>query len=409
MTNNIPTTLELPARSLHNADLGTAVRLLQQQHVQSADIVMPVNQLHCEDGNLVILGEHKITLKEEVIDLDGVTPKEELTIDGAYLPTRQCDSQIGNLLGIPVRYLRRLREEHLGLFDKNVNEWCLRADVDQKVLVRVLVGIDPTRPSLAGVVRAVLSDRYGIRDNLDVTLASLDGVRAAGLGATNIRGLDLSDDKLFLRIDAPELAMAQPEWMSLYRSPFEGSGHGGETAARPRLVHCGILIQNSPTGHGAFTITPELRFQICDNGAQCNWDQVRKIHLGAKLDEGQIIWSSATRTAAKNLTREQVADSVRAFLSEDYMVRTLDKIGEDAGIKVANAAETIQVVAKQMSYNEGETALLLDHFIRGGLLTTGGVLHAVTSAAQEIEDVDRSNEFASTGVAAMQFAAKVSA
>ena len=74
---------------------------------------------------------------------------------------------------------------------------------------------------------------------------------------------------------------------------------------------------------------------------------------------------------------------------------------------LADPQHTITVVAKRLSYTQSEQAGILAHFIRGGQVTSGGVLQAVTSYAQEIADVDRANEFAATGVDAMLVAAAV--
>jgi hypothetical protein len=51
--------------------------------------------------------------------------------------------------------------------------------------------------------------------------------------------------------------------------------------------------------------------------------------------------------------------------------------------------------------------MILSHFIKGGQLTSGGVLQAVSSAAQTIEDVDRAHEFLGTAVDAMKVAARI--
>jgi hypothetical protein len=47
----------------------------------------------------------------------------------------------------------------------------------------------------------------------------------------------------------------------------------------------------------------------------------------------------------------------------------------------------------------------LAHFIRGGDLTAGGVLHAVTSTAQTLSDADAAHEMESQAVRALEIAA----
>jgi hypothetical protein len=49
----------------------------------------------------------------------------------------------------------------------------------------------------------------------------------------------------------------------------------------------------------------------------------------------------------------------------------------------------------------------LDHFIRGGAITAGGVLQAVTSYAQEVDDPDEALNLEESAVRAMELAAAV--
>ena len=252
-----------------------------------------------------------------------------------------------------------------------------------------------------------MSDSYGFRDNLDTVMALLKGMQAAGLDSTNIRGADLSDDRLYLRVQAPEIAITAESFLKDYRSPFAGTGHGGEAAENPYVVYAGLLVKNSETGGGALSITPELRIKVCDNGLQITADAMRKVHLGGRLDEGHVQWSEETRQKQDDLITAQVKDAVKSYLSVDYVEKAVAKLEEKAGTPLTKPADVIQVVAKELRFSEAEADGLLDHFIRGGQATAGGVLQAVTSFAQEIDDVDRSNDFAAFGVRAMELAAAV--
>jgi hypothetical protein len=95
--------------------------------------------------------------------------------------------------GIPVAYLRRLREEHLALYDANVNGWLDHAP-GRRLLVRTLRGEDGD-----GIARAVLSERYRFVDNLDVLLAVLDGIRSAGADV-EVRRCDLTEHRMYVQI-----------------------------------------------------------------------------------------------------------------------------------------------------------------------------------------------------------------
>jgi hypothetical protein len=389
-----PTLPAVPARTLRNANVGDLITLLEQQHRQKVDVVMPVSDVRFTSGNLVISDQAPDINDEGVTDFNGT-----------YRMTDRSDSQLGDVLDIPTRYVRKLRAQHVELMDTNVNELARVHDPAKKVLVRMLSGSDPMYPGTHGIVRAVLSDRYGIRDNLDTVLALLDGMRAAGLGAQHIRGADLSDERLYLRVTAPELEVVAPKLLEGYRSPWAGTAHGGEAANTLPVVYAGMLVTNSETGGGALAITPELRIRICDNGLIINADAMRKIHLGKKLDDGKVNWSADTIDAANDLIKKQVRDAVASFMNVDYVKTVIEKLEETSGTPLTAPADVIEVVAKKLSYSQDEQRGILDHFIKGGQMTAGGVMQAVTSYAQLIADVDRSNEFAATGVDAMLVAA----
>lgn len=138
--------------------------LLQEQQAAKVDVVASASSIRAHDGMVELFG---VT---PVVDERGVT-----TVDGLYRPTGAADGQIADKLGIPVRYLRRLRErERWDLYDGNVNGWLhgpidtvtdLPEPDDRSFLLRLFTGTGQGQP---GVLRAMVSDRYGIIDNLDV-------------------------------------------------------------------------------------------------------------------------------------------------------------------------------------------------------------------------------------------------
>ena len=143
-----------------NGSLPDLVTLLRQQHAAKLDVVIPAAGIRSSGGRWQIDGTG-----EAVLEPDGVT-----TGPGVFVPTNTCDAGIADKLGIPVGYLRRLREGHLGLYDANINGW-LEHQPGRRLLIRALRGDDGD-----GIARAVLSERYRFVDNLDVLLAVLDGI-----------------------------------------------------------------------------------------------------------------------------------------------------------------------------------------------------------------------------------------
>lgn len=384
-----------------NATLADLASMLTEQQARKIDVVAPASKLRSERGQLVIEGAAPI------IEDDGVTDP-----NGRYVPTRVADEGIAHKLGIPLPYVRTLRESRGDLFDANVNGWLhgwepgpeigIGASLTDAVkpdprsfLVRCFRG-DDGQP---GIARAFLSDSYKVIDNLDALTAALDGIRQSG-AAIEIDGCDLTDRRMYVRVRAPEVQALAPSLLERYRSPFSGA-----SGADNPTVFAGLVLSNSETGGGAFTIVPRLTVQVCSNGMTINRDAVRAIHLGEKLDEGVIRWSEDTQRKNLELITAKARDAVSTFLDVEYMERVIRRLEETAGTPVSDAPAVVEAVAKKLSFSKEQTAGVLDHFIKGADLTAGGVMHAVTSFAQTITDADVAADFEAAGVRAMELAA----
>lgn len=391
----------LPERHLRNADVADLARVLSTQDRQTLDVVVPASSLTLADGRFQLAGADPILSDSGVLDPNG-----------SYQPTLTADLHLGSTFGIPGRYVRSLRNENVPLLDANVNSWAAHTKFDdKKVLVRLLWGQDPSNPDAVGILRAVLSDRYGARDNLPTLLAILDGIREAGLSADDvqIKG-DLSDDRLYVVVDAPEIRGYGWKLLDGYRSPYgdgRGTGHGGSDAENLPIISAGLLITNSETGGGATKITPRLKVRACSNGLQITKDALRQVHLGARLAEGEVEWSAETRRAANELAKKQAADAVKSFLNATYVQKVIDELEADADTPVKEVTKTIEVVAKEQGYTEAESASILNFFIDGGQRTAGGVLQAITAAVQQIEDPNRAYDIEAGALDALKVAVRV--
>jgi hypothetical protein len=385
------------ASTTRNADLNDLVGILRDQQARKLDMVVPASKIRMRDGNLVVKGS------EAVITEDGVT-----TTDGVYRPTVVADEGIAAKLNIPLTYVRRLRIERPDIYDANVNAW-LAGKVTVRGGERTVVHEADERSFLLrtfrgdeggeGVVRGVLSDKFGIYDNLDVLMAALQGVREAGVNI-EIAGADLTDRRMYVRIVAPEVQALAPDLLKNYRSPFSG-----QRGADNPVVFAGFELKNSEVGNGAFTITPRMVFQVCTNGMTVTKDAMRAVHLGSKMDEGTIRWTEDTEAKNVALISAKTRDAVATFLDIDYMRKTIADVEKTAGKPVENAAETIKVVAKKLAFDEETQAGILDHFIKGGDVTAGGVMQAITSFAQTVQDADAANNLEANAIKAMELAA----
>jgi hypothetical protein len=366
-----------------NATLSDLAALLRDQQARKADIVAPATAIRAEGARLVVAGT------DPVLGTDGVT-----MTTGTYLPTDVCDQGIADKLGIPAAYLRRLREHKPGLYDANVNAW-LHGD-GRKFLLRCL---RPATGRGPGVVRAFLSDGYKIIDNLDVLLAVLDGVRQAG-APVQVDGCDLTERRMYVRVVCEQVAVLAPALLAGYRSPFTGA-----SGADNPVVFAGFVITNSETGCGAFTLTPRLVAQVCRNGMTLTRDALRAVHLGERLDEGTVTWSDNTRDKTLALITAKTTDAVTAYLDPGYVTRALRATEAGAGHPVTDPQEAIRVVSQRLRFTDTQQNDILSYFIRGGDVTAGGVMHAITAAAQTQDDADTAHEMEAAALRALEIAA----
>lgn len=346
-----------------NTDLQALAAMLQEQQVRKVDVVAKASAIRAEGGRLIISGV------EPILDEEGVTVS-----DGVYLPTDICDEGISGKLDIPLAYVRRLREQHLPLWDSNVNGW-LERDPAKQFLVRCFRGEEGGE----GIARAFLSDRYSTMDNLDALLSTLDGIRDAGVDV-DITGCDLTERRMQVRVTCPQVRAAAPTLLKGYISPYSGL-RGDENP----IVFAGFVLSNSETGGGAWSITPRIVVEVCANGMTISKDAMRQVHLGGKLEQGTVNWSADTVSKAAALIRAKTKDAVATFLTEQYLTETVAAMEEKAGKEVDGIA-AVKVITKSLKFTDAETEGILSFFVKGGQMTVGGVANAATAYAQQVSD-----------------------
>ncbi|WP_229783222.1 DUF932 domain-containing protein [Pilimelia anulata] len=359
------------------------VALLREQKARAVDVIAGAGAIRAVGGNLVLDGT------EPQLTDAGVTMTA-----GTYGVNDIAQSGIADKLGIPTAYLRRMAGECPELYDENVNTWLARDP--RRFLIRCLRGEAGT-----GVARAFLSDRYNRIENLDVLLAALQGIRDSGT-PVDIAGCDLSERRMYVRVTSPQVQVLSPQLLGNYRSPFDG-----RRGADLPVISGGFIIANSETGCGAFSVAPWLRFEVCRNGLVVKQNALRRAHLGAQLtdEDGVIIASAETQRRNLDLITAKTTDAVRSFLDVDYVTRIVRELEVEAGAEVADPDTTIKLVGQKLRYSDEQQTDILNHFIRGGDLSAGGIMHAVTSVAQTLTDADAAHEMESTAIAALRLAA----
>ncbi|MEV4130339.1 hypothetical protein [Nocardia sp. NPDC049707] len=320
------------ATCVRHAELGDLVGLLNVQQAAKLDVVAPASALRASDGLLQLSGV------EPVLDERGFT-----LVDGLYRPTAAADSHLGSKLKIPVGFLKWLREEsRTDLYDGNVNGLLHGCDDprlpstgdDRSFLLRLFTSGVPDEP---GILRAVLSDRYGIIDNLDVLTAVLEGIRQADADVS-VRSCDLTESSMHCKVYSPKVRALAPGFLANYRTPFANpdleaerrratgeldrwrpvaarEGHGYRPGSEP-IVFAGFRFSNSEIGHHAVTLKPELMVEICGNGLTLPMFAYTKRHIGDRLEVGGS-WSQDTYRKRLAVITAETRDKVAEWLSPE--------------------------------------------------------------------------------------------
>lgn len=363
---------------MRNATLSQLHATLVEWHGARRDVIAPASLLKMDGTKLVMDGEPVLTT--EGVETDPV----------AHTTWDSFDDGVSGKLGIPRAYLRRMKADKPGLYAENINQW-LSTD-ERKFLIRSLTQ-DPTGVVDGPVARALLTDSYKIIDNLDVLLAALNGIKQAGL-TPRITG-DLSQNRMVVRVVAEEISALAPTLLKGYRSPFTG-----QTGDDNPVVFGGFMLTNSEVGQGAFTLTPRLVVRVCDNGMTISKDAARSVHLGAKMEEGIVRWSSETQERNLALVTSQTKDAVSTFLDKGYMIRVIERLEAEAGKEVTDPQKTVETLGKKLAYTESMQQDILNYFIDGGQRTAGGIMQAITAASQQ-HGTDDAFLMESTAVQAM--------
>jgi hypothetical protein len=268
------------------------------------------------------------------------------------------------------------------------------------------------------VARGLLSSKYRIMDNYDAMTAVLNGMgQVPDLGGrVTVTSADLTDRHMFVNFMAPQIAVSAKALLADYRSPFNSPGvsRAGGLGNLDRVVemmnryggdgetlYAGFKLKNSEVGDGKFKLVPYAKFRVCFNGLAIETDAIDQVHLGGRLDNGAIDWSTATQAAQRKLIQEMTKDAVTQFLSADYWTKQISKLAEKAHRAVGvdgRAQDAVERAGKALNFTEPERQDIWTHFMLGGQHDTGGVMNAVTSVAQTAPNAERADVLESAAV-----------
>lgn len=317
-----------------------------------------------------IADTRKLSMRATSADTDN--PSAQVVLDGVnggMALRATAHAQMATTLGIPKPYYDRMLAEQPDLLAQNVNRW-LQAQPARK-LIR----------TLDNQVRAVLSDSYRPLDNLDLAEAVLPKLNAIG---ARVESADVTEHRMYIKAVTDKVS---------------GQVKVGDT------IQAGVVVSNSEVGDGALRVE-ELDFRlICLNG-MVRAAAVRKAHLGRgargqdAIEDAREFFRDETRIADDRAFFLKVQDATAAMFDPARFARRIEVYQHAAERTIpadADPVKVVEVTAKKLGLNDQERGGVLRHLLQGGEMSSWGLANAVTRAAQDVQDYDRSYEMEKLG------------
>ena len=327
-------------------------------------------------------------------------------------------TNVNDRAGVPSAYLRRLLDSNydnnfINLAAVNVNEFLTRRSgekhqrgkkVEKCVFVRSLKD-DDGKP----IIRALLSDRYFILNNLDIALTALSIVTKNNDGGTAVkdaRAFDWHLDPFQFELGFVNPAVAfdlkNPD-KGLIRCEAKTDDHGwvypgggsfdlqkgwtgrlGEGDKSQHLVFPACFISNSETGGGSASVEMSFMEAVCLNTARMGQSITRR-HLGGLMETADDYTSDETKKKVREAWLAMMADSMKQVFDEKKFEENCKAFLGLASIEIKDVKK---VTEHLISAIPGADALLDDVLKAYGQFNTGrntvlDVQRAITTVSQE--------------------------
>lgn len=287
--------------------------------------------------------------------------------------------QFSGKLDIGWVYYKRLLADAPDLLATNANYWLERSD---KVhLVR----------TLDGNIRAFLSDRYRVLDNIDLFYETYQVAKDVGAEITRA---DLTDKRFYMRVLHPEwrerIQLLRDRGITGPRTDDDGPGE---------YVIPGVVVSNSEVGAGGLRVEPFMFILACRNGMVMD-HSMWKFHLGRRLEVG--ILSDETREAEDRALWLAVRDTIRATFDRDTFRKMVAKMNDTAAEELDNPVEAVDAVVQHFGFSDEDKQAILNELIAPKRevdpgRTVYGLLNAITAVGRDKEDYNRTIEFERIG------------
>jgi len=292
--------------------------------------------------------------------------KEEVE---SFWVTSLAHEQIAARLDIPKKYYDRMREHEPNLLVQNVNHW-LHKEPENRMI-----------RTLDGNVRAFLSNRFRLVDNIHVAQAALPIL--ANIPDLQIVSTEITERRMYIQAVTPRV---QAE------------------IVKGDVVQMGIVIGNSEVGAGAIRVEPLIYRLVCLNG-MIRAHSIKRHHIGKRITGDDIVelesfFRTETVEADTRAFLLKVQDTVRHGFDELFFLKEVDKLKEASEVKIESLdlQEVITEVSKKFVLSKDEGNSVLRHLISGGDLSKWGLANAVTSTANlDVVNYDRAVELERIG------------
>ena len=305
----------------------------------------------------------------------GIKGHEELPLN------HHAHTQLAEKVGVPFAYYERMRKDAPQLFGQNVNHW-LQNEPDRR-LIRVA----------EGHVRAVLSDRYRVGlDNYNLAFKVAE--QAKEHDATVLQ-CDLSESRMQIRIGVPNAREKVGEMTAELRARYSGSNYARRGSTLMNIdadyVVPGLLVSNSEVGAGAFRVEPYVMRLICWNGL-IGESSLYKIHVGAKMELGEVVYSDDTLNTADELVWKQVRDIIDRTFDPAVLKAQVARLRGAKEVPVLKPVTVVDATAVKLRLSDKRREDLLRYFSAEGE-TLFGLVNGITRLAQDFTDPDQQSDF----------------
>lgn len=351
---------------------------VKDERERAQDMVVPADCLRMnDDGTFKIVGsDHADEGVSALLDGLGVSAsgENESPIYRAYPAAHRHVAQKIRTLNWP--YYERMLTEAPDLCATNVNRWFSHDNEGRNFLVRALRPKDGLGPHH---IRAVLSDSYFIVPNYEVVLMALKTLEALNVRVDPLRA-DISEERMYLSFQLPEVSIDASDLMKNYRNPLSGEQDG--------RIFAGFTIRNSEIGQAKFEVVPRPFAKCCLNCFTLKSDALSRVHLGGKMSSGEVTWSQETMNKLTELIVLQVKDAVERFCSTDYLEALAGRVEGLKGRKLDHPEKAVRNIGRFVNMSDAECDRMVEHFINGGLHDAMGAVQAYTFSAQEAPGAD---------------------